>query len=118
MRVSTKTLHITCHPNQRNTVEIGKRTFDADRVKLKTTDGKLIAKVVTCNLFALPATVNIEAEPNAELFDVGAVAKKVGKRRKDVEAFLRHRRIGRKFGNEKLFTEADVWTVGREMKAK
>jgi hypothetical protein len=55
----------------------------------------------------------LKPESNAELFDLNAVAEKVGKRRKDVEAFLRHRRFGRKFGDVKPLTDADVWTVGR-----
>jgi len=115
MRIRRNDLHITCHRSGRTTVSVGKRLFDADKVTLKTTAGQIIAEKPSCNLFVLPPVLRLAIEPNAELYPLSAIAKKLKLRPKRLESFLKRRRIGRKFGDDKLFTDADIWTIGRDL---
>jgi hypothetical protein len=109
MRISTKGAHITCYRDDRAKFELADgRTFDADKIHLRTTGGEVIASPVTCDLFALPPTVELVAREYAELYDLAKAAKKVRRPLAAVESTCRRYRIGRRFGNERLLNDAEV----------
>ena len=109
MRISTEGAHITCFRDDRAKFELADgRTFDADKIHLRTTGGEVIASPVTCDLFALPKTVELVARENAELYDPAKAAKKVRRTQAAVEAACRRFRIGRRFGTERLLNDADL----------
>jgi hypothetical protein len=109
MRVSTVGANITCYRDDRVKLELADgRTFDADKIHLRTLGGEVIASPVTCDLFALPKSVELIARENAQLYDVSKAAKRIRKPTAAVEDVCRRYRIGRRFGDERLLTDADV----------
>ena len=119
MRVSTQGAHITCYRDDRAKLELADgRTFDADKIHLRTTGGDVIASPVTCDLFALPKTVELVARENAELYDLAKGAKKVRRPLAAVESTCRRFRIGRRFGTERLLNDADLQKLTEKLTAK
>ena len=119
MRISTQGARITCYRDDRAKMELADgRTFDADKIHLRTTRGEVIASPVTCDLFALPKSVELVARENAELYDPAQVAKKTRSTRAAVEAACRRFRIGRRFGTERLLNDADVQKLTMKLSEK
>lgn len=109
MNIRSKDLRITCFRDGRTIVELANgRIFDGNRSHLRSTSGAVLASPVGCELFSLPATVDLRSLEDAELFSLETAAKKLRKSLNVVQDFCRRFKVGTKFGERKLLSQSHI----------
>ena len=109
MKVLSKEMRITCFRDDRTIIELANgKIFDGNRSHLRSTSGAVLASPVGCELFALPATVDLRTLEDAELISLETAAKKLRKSLKEIQDTCRRFKIGTKFGDTKLLTQSHI----------